>query len=432
MEESRWLSALAGGPVSLKCENLQRTGSFKIRGAYVRIVPARPPRSARTASSRPPPATTRRASRSPRSCSASRRPSSCPRGRRSRRRRRPAAYGADVVFHGRYLEERWSRRRRFAERHRGGADPPLRPRRHRRRAGHRSASRSSSRRPTCRPCSCRPAAAACSPAIAIAVKALRPDVPGRRGAGGRRRGVPRARSSRATRSPLASMTTMADGIAVGRPATSRSPRSATTSTRSSRSPRSPCRAPLLALLERAKLVVEPAGAAAVAALLDAPDGLRDPGGRGALRRQHRPAAARQGDPARHGRRRPLPQPARPHPRHPRRPGPAAHRDRRGRRQRARGRARADLAARCTSTRSRCSSSSRPAATQHAEQVLGPAPRARLPGRRVGASLPAGVTPPVQKLGASAVSGQPCRTSAGERHRVDDDDLERPCRWAPRR
>ena len=37
MEESRWLSALAGGPVSLKCENLQRTGSFKVRGAYVRI-----------------------------------------------------------------------------------------------------------------------------------------------------------------------------------------------------------------------------------------------------------------------------------------------------------------------------------------------------------------------------------------------------------
>ena len=37
MEESRWLSPLAGGPVHLKCENLQRTGSFKIRGAYVRI-----------------------------------------------------------------------------------------------------------------------------------------------------------------------------------------------------------------------------------------------------------------------------------------------------------------------------------------------------------------------------------------------------------
>lgn len=31
------LSDLVGGPVLLKCENLQRTGSFKIRGAYTRI-----------------------------------------------------------------------------------------------------------------------------------------------------------------------------------------------------------------------------------------------------------------------------------------------------------------------------------------------------------------------------------------------------------
>jgi threonine dehydratase len=37
MEESRWLQDLVGGPVLLKCENLQRTGSFKIRGAYVRL-----------------------------------------------------------------------------------------------------------------------------------------------------------------------------------------------------------------------------------------------------------------------------------------------------------------------------------------------------------------------------------------------------------
>ncbi|TMR26415.1 threonine ammonia-lyase, partial [Actinomadura geliboluensis] len=34
---SRVLSEQLGGPVMLKCENLQRTGSFKIRGAYVRI-----------------------------------------------------------------------------------------------------------------------------------------------------------------------------------------------------------------------------------------------------------------------------------------------------------------------------------------------------------------------------------------------------------
>lgn len=35
--ESRWLSEKAAGPVYSKCENVQRTGSFKVRGAYVRI-----------------------------------------------------------------------------------------------------------------------------------------------------------------------------------------------------------------------------------------------------------------------------------------------------------------------------------------------------------------------------------------------------------
>lgn len=37
MTYSSVLAAISGGPVYLKCENLQRTGSFKIRGAYVRI-----------------------------------------------------------------------------------------------------------------------------------------------------------------------------------------------------------------------------------------------------------------------------------------------------------------------------------------------------------------------------------------------------------
>ncbi|MFI0237190.1 threonine ammonia-lyase [Streptomyces sp. NPDC016845] len=37
MAHSHHLSQLAGTPVHLKCENLQRTGSFKLRGAYVRI-----------------------------------------------------------------------------------------------------------------------------------------------------------------------------------------------------------------------------------------------------------------------------------------------------------------------------------------------------------------------------------------------------------
>ena len=37
MESSRYLADLLGVPVHLKCENLQRTGSYKLRGAYHRI-----------------------------------------------------------------------------------------------------------------------------------------------------------------------------------------------------------------------------------------------------------------------------------------------------------------------------------------------------------------------------------------------------------
>jgi threonine dehydratase len=37
MESSRYLAEVLGSPVFLKCENLQRTGSYKIRGAYNRI-----------------------------------------------------------------------------------------------------------------------------------------------------------------------------------------------------------------------------------------------------------------------------------------------------------------------------------------------------------------------------------------------------------
>ncbi|MEL0257184.1 MAG: pyridoxal-phosphate dependent enzyme, partial [Pontimonas sp.] len=34
MEYSRYLEEVLGVPVYLKCENLQRTGAYKIRGAY--------------------------------------------------------------------------------------------------------------------------------------------------------------------------------------------------------------------------------------------------------------------------------------------------------------------------------------------------------------------------------------------------------------
>jgi threonine dehydratase len=47
MEPSRPLTAKLGGPVWLKCENLQRGGSFKVRGAYVRIARLSPEERAR-------------------------------------------------------------------------------------------------------------------------------------------------------------------------------------------------------------------------------------------------------------------------------------------------------------------------------------------------------------------------------------------------
>jgi threonine dehydratase len=47
METSRFLGRLEGVPVHLKCENLQRTGSYKLRGAYNRMSALSPDERAR-------------------------------------------------------------------------------------------------------------------------------------------------------------------------------------------------------------------------------------------------------------------------------------------------------------------------------------------------------------------------------------------------
>lgn len=47
METSRYLAEVLGSPVHLKCENLQRTGSYKIRGAYNRLAQLSPEEKAR-------------------------------------------------------------------------------------------------------------------------------------------------------------------------------------------------------------------------------------------------------------------------------------------------------------------------------------------------------------------------------------------------
>ena len=96
---SRDLSARRAGPVWLKCENLQRTGSFKIRGAYNRIARLTT-RSARAGWSRRAPATTRRASRSPPGCSASTATVFMPIGAAMPKVAATRGYGADVRLDG--------------------------------------------------------------------------------------------------------------------------------------------------------------------------------------------------------------------------------------------------------------------------------------------------------------------------------------------
>ena len=135
MEESRWLSALVGGRVSLKCENLQRTGSFKSRGAYVRISRLSAEERAKgvVAASAGNHAQGVALAASTLGINVHRlhaRGGADPQGegdpRLRRRRRLPRPLPRGLARAGPAVRRRDRR----------GADPPLRPRRHRRGAGH--------------------------------------------------------------------------------------------------------------------------------------------------------------------------------------------------------------------------------------------------------------------------------------------------------
>ena len=178
------------------------------------------------------------------------------------------AYGADVRFHGRYLEDALVEARRFAAE--TGA-VLIHPFDHADVvAGQGTAGLEIlEQRPDVKTVIVPTGGGGLLAGIAIAIKASRPDVRvigvQAEGAaafpGSLRQGAP---------VPLASMTTMADGIAVGCPGeiTFAAVRDYCDEIRTV-SEESLSRA-LLALVERAKMVVEPAGAAAVAALLDTP------------------------------------------------------------------------------------------------------------------------------------------------------------------
>ena len=114
MEDSRWLSSVVGGPSLLKCENLQRTGSFKARGAYLRISRLSPEERARgvVAASAGNHAQGVALAAQLLGIKAT---VFMPEGAPIPKERATRAYGAEVVFEGAFLEDSLAAARRFAE-----------------------------------------------------------------------------------------------------------------------------------------------------------------------------------------------------------------------------------------------------------------------------------------------------------------------------
>ncbi len=273
MEESRWLSAVVGGPVWLKCENLQRTGSFKARGAYVRI-------SRLSAEERARGVVAASAGNHAQGVALAaqrlgiRATVFMPEGAPIPKEKATRGYGADVVFEGRYLEDALVGARRFADE--TGAilihpfdHPDVM-------AGQGTVGLEILEQvPDVATIVVPTGGGGLLAGIAVAVKALRPDVTV---IGVQAKGAAAYPGSLETGAPvpLTQMKTMADGIAVGLPgdltfAAVRDHVDEIVTVSEEAMSRA-----LLALVERAKMVVEPAGAAAVAALLALPTSYRTP------------------------------------------------------------------------------------------------------------------------------------------------------------
>lgn len=273
IEASRWLSAASGGPVHLKCENLQRTGSFKIRGAYVRISRLSPEERAAgvVAASAGNHAQGVALAASTLGISST---VFMPEGAPIPKERATRGYGADVRFAGRYLEDSLAAAREFS---RETGAVLIHPFDHRDIvAGQGTLGLEILEQvPDVQTILVPTGGGGLLGGVAIAVKAMRPDV---RVIGVQAAGAAAYPASLSQGRPVAltSMDTMADGIAVGLPgdicfaAVRDHVDDIITVSEESLS-----RA-LLALLERAKMVVEPAGAAAVAALLDSPQAFVNP------------------------------------------------------------------------------------------------------------------------------------------------------------
>jgi threonine dehydratase len=273
MEGLRGLSQAVGGSVLLKCENLQRTGSFKIRGAYVRIARLSEEERARgvVAASAGNHAQGVALAASLLGCSSTVfMPEAAPLPKVAATR----AYGAHVRHAGHTVDEALLAARSFSEETGAVLIHPF---------DHADvvAGQGTVGLEIVEQCPDVRTVVVCTgggglvAGIAVAVKALRPGV----------RVVAAQAAGAASYSPsleagapvpLAAMTTMADGIAVGCPgeipfAIVRELVDDVVAVDEEALSRA-----LLVALERAKMVVEPAGAAALAAVLEDPGGYEPP------------------------------------------------------------------------------------------------------------------------------------------------------------
>ena len=314
---SRDLSARCAGPVWLKCENLQRTGSFKIRGAYNRIARLDAAERARgvVAAS---------AGNHAQGVALAARLVGItatvfmPIGAALPKVAATKGYGAEVRLEGHTVDESLAAAHRFAA---ATGAVLVHPFDHVDvMAGQGTVGLEILEQvPDVRTVLVCTGGGGLLGGVAAAVKGLRPDVAvvGVQAHGAAAWPVSLAEGTPVT---LPSMRTIADGIAVGRPGDVTFAQVAAQVDDILTVGEDALSRALLHCLERAKLVVEPAGAAGVAALMEHPAPVRHPGGRGVVRGQRRPPRAAPRDPARHGGRRALPHAAGAPRRRPRRVG----------------------------------------------------------------------------------------------------------------
>ncbi|GHF16147.1 threonine ammonia-lyase [Streptomyces morookaense] len=270
---SRHLSAAAGTPVRLKCENLQRTGSFKVRGAYVRIARLAPDERAAgvvAASAGNHAQGVALAA----SLLGVRSTVFMPEGAPLPKLAAARAYGAEVRLHGRSLDDALDAARAYAQE--TGAvlvhpyDHPDVI------AGQGTVGLEILEQcPEAGTVVVGMGGGGLAAGIAVAVKGLRPDV---RIVGVQAAGAAAYPPSLAAGRPvtLRAPVTMADGIRVGRPGDVPFRIVARLVDEVRTVSEDELAAALLLCLERAKMVVEPAGASPVAALLSAPGSFAGP------------------------------------------------------------------------------------------------------------------------------------------------------------